>query len=73
MENVILEIGGRRWLVREAISEEMALNAIASARCTGSIGCTRKRVDVDGLETVEASVVQINSDGSERQPYTESY
>lgn len=75
MENVILEVGGRRWKIREAVTEEAALNAIASARVSGSIGSkhTLDETDIGGGITVLADVVQINSDGTERQPYTPEY
>lgn len=71
----IIEVGGCRWKVREAVSEEAALNAIASARCSGSVG-HKDVIDyryAGGGEKVLADVVQINSDGSDRQPYTEPY
>lgn len=75
MKNEIIEVGGRSWKVREAKTREDALNAIASARCSGSVG---EKVIIDkrfvgGGEEVIADVVQINSDGTERQPYTEPY
>ena len=77
MKNEILEVGGRRWLVREAVNEEAALNAIASARCMGSVGQKDLQSEWhDGKiqnERVIADVVQVNSDGTERQPYTEAY
>lgn len=75
MKNVIIEVGNSRWLVREAVSEEAARNAIAMARVSGSVGA-RDVLDksyVNGAITVQADVVQINSDGTERQPYTEAY
>lgn len=75
MQNEIIEVGGRRWLVREAKSREDALDAIAEARCTGSVG-SKTIVDrrfVGGGVEVLADVVQINSDGTERKPYTEAY
>lgn len=73
--NEIIEVGGRRWKVREAKTREDALNAIASARCSGSVGARQthdKRLCGGGVEVL-ADVVQINSDGTERQPYTEPY
>jgi len=59
---------GQRWKVREARSLEAALDQIAFARVTGSIG---GKTTING--TPVADVVQINSDGSERQPYTQAY
>lgn len=75
MRNEILEVAGSRWLVREAVSEQAALSAIASARVTGSVGHknTINRTFVGGGIEVQADVHQINSDGTERQPYTEAY
>lgn len=71
LENEVLEVGGRRWKVREAVTREDALDAIASARCSGSVGA-RQTVDKSlcgGGVVVLADVVQINDDGTERQPY----
>ena len=71
----IIECGGRRWLVREAVSEQAAMDAIVSARVSGAVG-HRDVIDkrfVGGDEEVQADVVQINSDGTERKPYTEPY
>lgn len=62
----------QRWKVRSAISWDAAEDAIAEARVTGSVGMRSLRV-VNGKEVVEADVVQINSDGTERKPYTEAY
>lgn len=75
MKNEIIEISGRRWLVKQAVSREAALNAIASARCSGSVGQTDivDKTFIGGGKTILAEVVQINSDGSERKPYTEAY
>jgi len=75
LKNEIIECGGRRWLVREAKTRDAALSAIASARCTGSIGerVTHDKRLCGGSVEVYADVVQINSDGSERKPYSESY
>lgn len=66
---------GRRWKVREAISLKAACDAIAHARVLGSIGAKDilNQTYVGGGITVLADVVQINSDGSERQPYTAAF
>jgi hypothetical protein len=66
---------GRRWKVREAVSLKAACNAIAHARVTGSVGATDTldQTYSGGGVTVLADVVQINSDGTERQPYTMAY
>jgi hypothetical protein len=59
---------GQRWKVRDARSLDAALDQIALARVTGSIG---GKTTCNG--TLLADVVQINSDGSERQPYSQVY
>lgn len=63
MINEIIEIGGRKWKVIEAVSREAAENEIAMARCTGSVG--GKRFD-NGVLTAHVHV--LNDDGTERQP-----
>lgn len=75
MKNEIIEIDGQRWKVREAVSRQAAMEAIVKARCSGCVG-GRDVLDqtaCGGAVTVLADVVQINSDGTERQPYTKSY
>lgn len=66
---------GQRWKVREARSLDDALNAIASARVSGSVGTTQTLDDslCGGGFHVLADVIQINSDNTERQPYTMAY
>lgn len=64
---------GQRWKVREAVSLDRAMSAITSARSTGSIGAKHMRGLIGEEPTVEADVIQINSDGTERQPYTAAY
>jgi len=59
---------GQRWKVRDARSLDAELNQIALASVTGSIG---GKTTCNG--TLLADVVQINSDGSERQPYSQVY
>lgn len=75
-----VKVGGRRWKVREAISLKAALDCIAHARVTGSVG--GKDVVTNALpdrpygewpSKVLADVVQVNSDLTERQPYSEAY
>lgn len=75
MENQIIEVGGLRWKVRYAKTLNDAMNAIASARCSGSVGEIHEidRRFVGGGTEIIADVVQINSDGTERQPYAEPY
>ncbi|MYM92571.1 hypothetical protein [Duganella vulcania] len=67
--NEVIEVGGRQWKVRQAVSHEAALNEIAMARCTGSIGGKSSQV-IDGVETVLANVVRLNSDGTETKAYS---
>lgn len=74
LENKIIDgPAGTRWLVREAKSEDAARDAIAFAHITGSVGnrTTRdtlnKHLEVESSEVV-ADVVQLNDDGTERQP-----
>lgn len=66
---------GQRWKIREAVSLNAALNCIAHAKVSGSVGSkdTLNQTYVGGGITVLADVVQINSDGTERKPYTVSY
>lgn len=81
MRNCIITVKGprpTRWKVREAINANAAWNAISFARATGSIGARDVKQEVSasleaGPEVVLADVVQINSDGTERQPYTMAY
>ncbi len=65
----------RRWKVREARSVEDAYNEIAHARVTGSIGGTsiENRTYIGGGITVIADVIEVNSDYTERKPYTQAY
>lgn len=66
---------GRRWKVREAVSLNAALDAIAEAHVSGSIGQTDILDETlcGGIRRVMADVVQVNSDNTERQPYTQAY
>lgn len=70
LKNEIIEVAGRRWKVREALTREDALDAIASARCSGSVGArhTHDKTLCGGGVVVLADVVQLNDDGTERQP-----
>lgn len=57
----IIEVGGGRWKVREAKTREDALNAIASARCSGSVGARQtddKRLCGGALDVL-ADVVHV--------------
>lgn len=71
---------GRRWKVKEAVSLKAACTAISHAIVTGSIGHTDMRTNYvenkpfdEWPRFIVASVHQINSDGTERQPYTTAY
>ena len=75
MKNKIVEVGGMRWKIREAKTMDAALNAIAEARVSGSVGSKTiiNKKYVGGGEEVIADVVRINSDDTELQPYTTPY
>lgn len=73
MKRIITMEDGRRWLVRDAVSRKAALEEIAHARATGSVGGASYVHEVGKPERCLADVVQINSDYSERQPYTTAY
>ncbi len=77
---VRLKGDSRRWLVKEAKSLAHAVNAINGARAFGSVGFKEtKTTYIPGKPYEEwpcevlAHVSQINSDGTERQPYTQAY
>ncbi len=67
MKNEIIEVGGCKWLVREAASMQDAEFEIAHARVRGSIG--GKTIQQGDREIVLADVVRLNADGSECRPY----
>lgn len=71
LKNHILNLNGTNWLVREAVSEEAARNAIASARVMGSIGGKETETGTDDVKRVLADVVRLNDDGTECLPYGE--
>jgi hypothetical protein len=60
----------RRWKVREAVNAKAAWNAIMFASATGSVGAKDVRDETlcGGTVRVIADVVELNEDGSERQP-----
>lgn len=70
--NQIITVAGRRWKIREARSYQDAMNGISAARASGSVG-DRSYLHVDGKVFTLADVVQVNSDNTERQPYTKAY
>lgn len=59
MKNEIIDIGGQNWLVKESVSKDEALNAIAHARCTGSLG-SKHVENCNGIERVLADVSRSN-------------
>jgi len=63
MKNEVIDVGGKRWMVREALSAFHALAAIAMARCTGSVGSTHTENGV-----IVADVSRLNDDGRECEP-----
>jgi hypothetical protein len=73
LENCIVRVGGSRWKIRQAMSCKAALNEISFARCTGSVGGKSSITLAGGETTVIAEVVKVNSDNTERQPYSAAY
>lgn len=76
IRNVIVkDDSGRRWKVREAISWRAVQECVDHCRVSGSIGArdVLNKTYMGGGITVLADVVQVNSDGSERQAYTMGY
>jgi alpha-D-ribose 1-methylphosphonate 5-triphosphate synthase subunit PhnG len=67
MKNEIVEKSGK-WLVREAVSMDEAVNAINFALVRGSVGGTHT-LERNGEKTILADVVRLNDDGTECQPY----
>lgn len=61
------------WEVIIGDDPEKIKSAIASARASGSIGFRDVEIDSSGKEMVVVEVVQLNSDGSRRLPYTKAY
>lgn len=61
--NEIIEVDGTRWIVIEALSMEDALNEIAHARVTGSVGSSTDITGNNGTHVV-ANVHKLNADGS---------
>ena len=66
---------GQRWKVREAVSLNTALNCIAHAKISGSVGSKDilNETYVGGGITILADVVEIISDGTEQNPYTMAF
>ena len=55
----VLTVHDQLWLVREAVSEQAALNEIAHARALGSIGSSTTSTGIDKTTTVVADVHRI--------------
>lgn len=69
MINQIVEVAGIKWRVK-AKSMEAALNEIAMARCTGSVGSSSsvdKTLVGGGVELI-AEVHRLNADGNDVVP-----
>lgn len=62
---------GSRWKVRQAISLKAALNEIAHARVTGSVGSSTivDETLCGGTKRAIADVIRIYKDGTEVKPY----
>lgn len=67
----IKDNNNNRWKVREAVSIEHAISAIAHARVSGSIGSKTilNETYIGGSIKTLADVVRVHSDFSEQQPY----
>lgn len=62
----------RRWKVREAVSLRAAYTEVVMAMATGSIGGTTITKSESGQRVV-SSVIRVNSDLTEAQPYQAAY
>ena len=70
----IVSLHSQRWKIRRATSISAGMNCIIHAITTGSIGCKEYITsDKDGEDILVADVVQVNADGSERQPYAKVF
>ena len=70
----VVSLRNQRWKIRRAISIASAMNCIIHATALGSVsGKDYVMSDKDGEDVLVADVVQVNSDGSERQPYTQAF
>lgn len=65
MKNEVINEAGK-WLVREAVSLEEAMNAILFARVRGSVG-GKHTEERNGIKIILADVVRLNDDGTERK------
>lgn len=70
LKNEVLNVDGTNWLVREAITRDVALETIGAARCIGSVGA-KQSSHHGGEEIVDADVVRLHDDGRECLPYGE--
>lgn len=66
MKNEIINVDGTNWLVREAIDEKAALNAIVYARVSGAVG-TREFLN----DVLIAHVTRLTDEGIECLAYGE--
>lgn len=62
IKNKIVEVGNTQWMIRQAKSMNHALDAIAEARVTGSIGVKDivNNTACGGIEEVVADVVKLS-------------
>jgi hypothetical protein len=58
MKDEIIEVNGIKWLVKEAVSMDEVLNAIAWARVRGSVG-SKHTSESGGVEQVLADVSRL--------------
>lgn len=64
---------GSRWKVKAARSLKAAINEIAHATVSGSVGSSSFMYPVNEPMYVIADVHRVNSDNTEQKPYTELY
>lgn len=65
MKDEIIEVHGTKWLVKEAVSMDDALNAIAFARVRGSVG-SKHTSESGGVERVLADVSRLSGITNEK-------
>jgi hypothetical protein len=70
MKDQIVNIYGKNWLVKEAVSLEAALDEIAMAECTGSVGSSTEMKN-GNVAYVMADVCRLDKNGCECLAYGE--
>lgn len=69
IKNQIVELFGRRWKIREAVNKVQAHGTILDVVMNGGVGGRRvlDQRSVGGGLIVQADVIEVNSDDTERQ------